>query len=116
MKTPPKFPVAGSTLKTFKIAPPSLFQTEGDRLWAEAAAADATRTTNAAMIRYMFFFSRHWVVMCRYELDGQRFIFHGTGLEGAEEFLPDPGHIVTVGIGEFDDKEQVALFVLIWRT
>ena len=65
-KTPPKFPVAESTLKTFKSAPPSLFQTEGDRPWAEAAAADATRTNKAAMIRYMFFFSRRWVVMCRY--------------------------------------------------
>jgi len=65
-KTPLKFPVAESTRKTFRSAPPSLFQTEGDRAWgdkpwAEAAAADATRTNNAAMIRYMVFFSRHWV-------------------------------------------------------
>ena len=60
-KTPLKVPVAESTRKTFRSAPPSLFQTEGDRPWAEAAAADATRTNNAAMIRYMVFFSRHWV-------------------------------------------------------
>ena len=50
-KAPVKFPVAGSTAKTFSSAPRWLCQTEGNKPCAEDAAADARRRNRAAMIR-----------------------------------------------------------------
>jgi hypothetical protein len=61
MKIPLKLPVAVSMLKTFKMAPCSLFQIDG--LCAQDAAVDAIRRTKATVTRYMFVVSK-LVVSC----------------------------------------------------
>lgn len=57
MSIPLKFPVAGSTLKTFTMAPRSLCQSVGRQFCAEDAVADAIIRTRATVKRYMFFIS-----------------------------------------------------------
>jgi hypothetical protein len=60
MNSPLKFPVAGSTLKTFTMAPRSLCQSVGRQFCAEEAVAEAEAATRtrATVKRYMFFVSK----------------------------------------------------------
>ena len=57
MSIPLKFPVAGSMLKTFMMAPRSLCQSVGRQFCAEDAVADARIRARATVKRYMFFVS-----------------------------------------------------------
>lgn len=54
MNIPLKFPVAGSMLKTFTMAPRSLCQSVGRQFCAEDAVADAITRARATVNRYMF--------------------------------------------------------------
>jgi hypothetical protein len=56
MKTPLKFPVAESMRRTFRMAPRSLCQSEGEgnEPCAEDAAVDAITRPRAMVKRYMF--------------------------------------------------------------
>jgi hypothetical protein len=57
MSIPVKFPVAGSMLKTFTMAPRSLCQSVGRQFCAEDAVTDAITRARATVMRYMFFVS-----------------------------------------------------------
>src|SRR6516162_2518242 len=53
-KTPAKFPVVGSTVKTFRTEPRWPCQTAGCRPWAKDPATDTRRRKKAATMRYIF--------------------------------------------------------------
>ena len=57
MSIPLKFPVAGSILNTFTMAPRSLCQSVGRQFCAEDAVADAITRARATVNRYMSFVS-----------------------------------------------------------
>src|SRR6516162_5014834 len=62
-KTPAKFPVVGSTVKTFKTETRWPCQTAGCRPWAKDPATDTRRRKKAATMRYIF--SARWLLCIR---------------------------------------------------